>query len=160
MTFRKPIDLKFGPDGCLYVIDYGNIWAGNTDGQILRIVYRRGNRPPVAVAKATPEAGKQPLEVHLSARESSDKDAGDQLSFAWRMGPDKPIFSHDAERHCTFDRPGTYPVELTVSDSHGANVCDDGAKFESATRGRRSQFSNLDTAVSSIGEIGCAIASK
>ena len=120
MTFRKPIDLKFGPDGCLYVIDYGNIWAGNTDGQILRIVYRRGNRPPLAVAKATPEAGKQPLKVHLSARESSDKDAGDHLSFAWRLGPDKPIFSHDAEATATFDRPGTYPVEVTVTDSHGA----------------------------------------
>ena len=63
MTFRKPIDLKFGPDGCLYVIDYGNVWTDNADGQILRIVYRRGNRPPVAIAKATPEAGKQPLQV-------------------------------------------------------------------------------------------------
>lgn len=120
MSFRKPIDLKFGPDGCLYVIDYGNSWAGNTDGQILRIVYRRGNRPPQAVAKATPEAGKQPLEVHLTGRESSDKDAGDRLSFAWRMGPDKPVFSHAADATVTFDRPGTYPVELTVSDSHGA----------------------------------------
>jgi putative heme-binding domain-containing protein len=120
MTFRKPIDMKFGPDGCMYVIDYGNIWAGNTDGQILRIIYRRGNRPPLAVAKAIPEAGKQPLNVRLSARESSDKDTGDHLGFAWRLGPDKPIFSHDAEATATFDRPGTYPAEVTVIDSHGA----------------------------------------
>lgn len=120
MTFRKPIDLKFGPDGCLYVIDYGNVWSGNTDGQILRIVYRRGNRPPLAVAKATPEAGKQPLKVNLSARESSEKDARDQLSFAWRLGPDKPVFGHEVESTATFDRPGIYPVEVTVTDSHGA----------------------------------------
>src|SRR5262249_51058464 len=120
MSFRKPIDLKFGPDGCLYVIDYGNLWTGNSDGQILRIVYRRGNRPPVAVAKATPEAGKQPLKVRLSATESSDKDAGDRLRFAWRLGPDKPIFSRDSEAFVTFDRPGVYPVELTVTDSHEA----------------------------------------
>ena len=120
MTFRKPIDMKFGQDGCLYLIDYGTNWTDNADGQILRIVYRRGNRPPVAKAKATPEAGKQPLHVRFTAKDSFDKDAGEQLSFAWRLGPDKPVISHKPEQTITFDKPGTYPVEVAVSDSHGA----------------------------------------
>ena len=120
MTFRKPIDMKFGQDGCLYLIDYGTNWTDNADGQILRIVYRRGNRPPVAKAEATPEAGKQPLQVRLSAKKSFDKDVGDQLSFAWRMGSDKPVISHEPEASVTFDKPGTYPVEVAVSDTRGA----------------------------------------
>ncbi len=43
-VFRKPMDMKIGPDGTLYVIEYGDKWGGNTDSQIVRIVYRRGNR--------------------------------------------------------------------------------------------------------------------
>ncbi|MEK6249394.1 MAG: PQQ-dependent sugar dehydrogenase, partial [Planctomycetales bacterium] len=50
MIFRKPIDMKFAADGTLYLIEYGDKWGGNEDAQIVRIVYRRGNRRPVAIA--------------------------------------------------------------------------------------------------------------
>ncbi len=41
MTFNRPIDLKLGPDGCLYLIEWGSTWGlGNLDSQIVRIEYR------------------------------------------------------------------------------------------------------------------------
>jgi len=39
MTFRRPIDLELGPDGCLYAIEYGTNWSNNQDTQIIRIEY-------------------------------------------------------------------------------------------------------------------------
>jgi cytochrome c len=39
MTFKRPIDLELGPDGCLYMIEYGTNWSDNRDSQIVRIEY-------------------------------------------------------------------------------------------------------------------------
>lgn len=40
MTFKRPVDMELGPDGCLYVIEYGTNWGNNTDTQIVRLEYR------------------------------------------------------------------------------------------------------------------------
>lgn len=37
MTFKRPMDLEMGPDGCLYLIEYGTAWGDNKDTQIVRI---------------------------------------------------------------------------------------------------------------------------
>lgn len=37
MTFKRPMDMELGPDGCLYVIEYGTAWGNNLDTQIVRI---------------------------------------------------------------------------------------------------------------------------
>jgi cytochrome c len=39
MTFKRPMDMELGPDGCLYVIEYGTNWGDNRDSQIVRIEY-------------------------------------------------------------------------------------------------------------------------
>ena len=120
MIFRKPIDMKFRSDGTLYVIEYGDIWVGNTDAQIVRIVYRRGNRRPVAVLRADRTAGRQPLRVKLDGTASHDKDDGDPLQYAWRLATDPKTFSRESRAEITLDRPGLYRVQLTVRDGHGA----------------------------------------
>jgi cytochrome c len=120
LIFRKPIDMKFRDDGTLYLIEYGDKWVGNDDAQIVRIVYRRGNRPPVAVVRADRIAGKHPLGVYLDGTGSHDKDQKDQLQFAWRIG-DRPVEpSREANVDFTFEKPGNYPVVLTVTDRAGA----------------------------------------
>lgn len=40
MTFKRPMDMELGPDGALYVIEYGSAWGDNKDSQIVRIEYR------------------------------------------------------------------------------------------------------------------------
>ncbi|MDB6021740.1 MAG: domain containing protein [Pedosphaera sp.] len=37
MTFRRPMDMELGPDGCLYLIEWGTAWGDNLDSQIVRI---------------------------------------------------------------------------------------------------------------------------
>lgn len=119
LAFRRPIDLKLGADGTLYVIDYGDRWTLNTDSRVVRVVYRRDNRPPAAVAAADPPAGRHPLTVRLDGSKSSDKD-GDPLRFEWRVNDETGPRATGPTPALTFDRPGAYRVRLTVRDAHAA----------------------------------------
>ena len=90
MTLRRPIDMKLGPDGALYLIEYGDKWWENADSRIARIVYRRGNRAPVARITANDTAGMQPLTLTFDALGSTDPD-GDALTFSWSIaGVEQP----------------------------------------------------------------------
>lgn len=120
MSFRKPIDVRTGPEGALYIAEYGDKWGDNHDAHIVRIVYRRGNRPPVAIAEARPSAGKQPLTVTLDASKSFDKDRGDTLHYSWQITDSKRLGGDAPTVEATFTKPGVHDVVLTVTDSHGA----------------------------------------
>ncbi len=43
MTFKRPMDMEVGPDGCLYLIEWGTAWGKNQDTQIVRIEYHPSN---------------------------------------------------------------------------------------------------------------------
>ncbi|MFT5470652.1 MAG: cytochrome c [Verrucomicrobiales bacterium] len=124
-NLRRPIDMKLGPDGALYLIEYGDRWWENSDSRITRIVYRRGNRPPAAAITASVTAGKHPLTVEFDASGSSDPD-GDPLKFKWRQGEDASLrvnsadFGEIRKLKNTYHEPGTYEVRLVVRDSNGA----------------------------------------
>ncbi|MBI1840879.1 MAG: PQQ-dependent sugar dehydrogenase [Verrucomicrobia bacterium] len=45
MTFKRPMDLDIGPDGCLYVLENGTAWSGNKDTQLTRIEYAPDPKP-------------------------------------------------------------------------------------------------------------------
>ena len=83
--FVRPIDLKFGPEGSLYVMEYGETWGVNKDSRLTRIDYVTGNRAPQAVAAAENNIGKQPLVVTLSSKGTFDKDTGSVLKYEWRV---------------------------------------------------------------------------
>ena len=59
-TGTQVMDYEFGPDGALYVLDYGTGWfGGDANSAVYRIEYQvtGGNRPPVAVASGNPTGG-------------------------------------------------------------------------------------------------------
>jgi cytochrome c len=84
-SFRKPISLKFGPDGALYVLEFGTLWGGNKDSRLVRVEYIKGNRSPVAKAGASGMAGAMPLKVQFSSQGSFDYDKEDVLSYEWTV---------------------------------------------------------------------------
>jgi cytochrome c len=118
LSLRRPIDLKIGPDGALYVIEYGDQWWENNDSRIVRIVYRRGNRAPVAKLAASETAGRQPLALTLDGSASRDAD-GDMLTYAWSIAGKEQAGTDPRLAH-TFEQAGSYEVRLTVRDVHGA----------------------------------------
>lgn len=118
MEFASPMDLQLGPNGELYILEYGTNWfAKNNDAKLIRIAYHEGNRPPVAAIHADQLYGAAPFEVHFSASGSIDFDTGDVLDYRWLI--DGHEFT-DEELTYTFENNGRYNITLTVSDSEGA----------------------------------------
>ncbi|PHI20532.1 carbohydrate-binding protein [Lewinellaceae bacterium SD302] len=95
----KPIDLKFGRDGALYMLEYGNdYFLNNPDARLVRISFSAGNRTPVAKMEASELAGGIPFQPIFDAGKSFDPDPNDSLSFSWyvngKMADETgPVFS-------------------------------------------------------------------
>ena len=123
-AFVRPIDMVFDHQGSLLVIEYGETWGVNPDAKLVRIDYAAGNRTPQAVATAENAVGREPLEVRLSAANSSDKD-GDPLSYRWIAvgsgeNPTRTPLGDACDIAATFDSPGVVTVELEVTDPAGS----------------------------------------
>lgn len=116
-VFRRPIDLQTGPDGALYLIEFGDRWSDNKDGRLSRLLYRRGNRAPKAVITADVTAGAAPLTVKLSGADSTDAD-GDALTYTWMSG-EGGAMAQGREAVFTYHKKGMKQVMLTVGDPHG-----------------------------------------
>lgn len=43
MTFKRPMDMELGADGCLYLIEFGKDWGNNNDTKIIRIEHIGSN---------------------------------------------------------------------------------------------------------------------
>ena len=49
--YKRPMDMEFGPDGALYVIEWGSGFNGdNADSGVYRIDYIAGDKAPIAHA--------------------------------------------------------------------------------------------------------------
>lgn len=115
----KPIDMEFGPDGAMYLLEYGaNYFADNPDARLVRIEYAADNREPVAMASANKSAGAAPLTVNFSSAGSFDYDEKDELTYNWNFGDGSTAVGENANH--SFDSVGIYLVILTVTDTSGA----------------------------------------
>jgi len=119
-----PLDMKFGPEGDLYVIEYGQgYFLDNPEAQLIKIEYNGGNRKPQVQTSASKVAGAVPLKVNLSSTGTQDFDAGDVLTYEWKITKDGEVFNtlKDANPDVTFDEPGIYTATLIVTDQEGAS---------------------------------------
>lgn len=117
LEFVAPTDMQFGPDGAMYILEYGTNWfAKNSDARLIRIEYTEGNRKPVANIKADHLYGAAPFEVRFSTTGSMDFDQQDALGYTWQVEGKK--IEGEQLVH-TFNNPGIYEVTLTVTDDHG-----------------------------------------
>ena len=118
-NWRRPIDMKIGSDGALYLIEYGDQWWENADSRIVRLVYRRGNRAPLPRITASETAGRAPFLVNLDASATTDPD-GDALLYHWSVAGENPgPPGAKASLQHTFTQPGRYEVAVTVTDPSG-----------------------------------------
>ncbi|WP_143229748.1 ThuA domain-containing protein [Actinophytocola xanthii] len=112
-----PMDMKFGPDGALYVVEWGGGYGrDNPDSGVYRIDYTRGDRRPVARATASPTSGAAPLQVRFSGAASADPE-GEQVRYSWNFGDGST--STEAEPTHVFTENGRFNVQLTVTDPGG-----------------------------------------
>jgi cytochrome c len=124
-SFLRPIDFEFGPDGAMYLLEWGTNYGGsgrgspNTDSGLYRIGYvpPRGRSPQV-LAAANPRSGKLPLTVAFSSAGTFDPDAH-ALTYAWDFTSDGTIDSTSANSRHTYSKRGNYTARLTVTDATG-----------------------------------------
>lgn len=122
----KPIDMKFGPDGSMYVLQYGaNYFEHNPDSRLIKITYIDGNREPVAKLTADKTIGATPLTIKLSAKESFDADKGDGLKYNWEFPGSEKHEINGAEATVTYSKPGIYRPVLKVTDNAGKSATAD-----------------------------------
>ncbi|MFE7773468.1 ThuA domain-containing protein [Streptomyces sp. NPDC057445] len=116
-TGTQIMDMSFGPDGALYVLDYGTAWFGGDEHSALyRIENATGGRSPVAEAAADRTSGKAPLRVAFSSAGTTDAD-GDALTYTWDFGDGGT--STAADPTYTYRRNGTYTATVTAKDPTG-----------------------------------------
>ena len=121
--FSHPMDMELGPDGSLYVLEYGQSWfSRNMDARLSRIDYVRGNRPPVPEIVASQTIGAAPLTVQFDASRTKDYDH-DKVTYRWDFGTgSKRARSEATAPSFTFGRAGIYEVKLTATDAHGVSA--------------------------------------
>ncbi|MFI5490184.1 PQQ-dependent sugar dehydrogenase [Micromonospora echinaurantiaca] len=122
LVVDNPMDLEFGPDGALYVLEYGDgYFAENPDAQLSRIDFVRGNRTPIPKISADPTAGQAPLTVTFSSAGTVDPD-GDRLRYAWDFDADGSVDSTEPNPSWTYQSNGSYQPTLKVTDRTGRSA--------------------------------------
>ncbi len=120
-SFVQPIDAEIGPDGALYVLEWGN-GQGHESGpeaKLSRIEFKgTANAAPTAAAQANPSAGPAPLAVSFTSTGSSDPEGG-ALTYAWDFTTDGIVDATTASASFTYPDIGTYIAKLTVTDPSG-----------------------------------------
>jgi glucose/arabinose dehydrogenase len=120
--FLRPIDLEIGPDGALYVLEFGSGYYGdNLDAGLSRVEYSaQGLLTPEAVIHALPTAGRAPLTVRFSAEGSRaiGREAG-TAAYEWDVDGDGDVDSRAAELEHTYTSNGVFPASLVVVGRSG-----------------------------------------
>jgi len=122
--FSNPMDMAFGPDGDLYMLEYGTGWfQKNDNSRLVRIEYNGGNRKPQVQMAVDKPKGAVPHTVTFSTAGTIDFDR-DELTYQWEITSTdgKKVGTLQGENPSyTFNEPGVYAVKLTVTDTQKAS---------------------------------------
>jgi len=119
------IDMEVGPDGKLYLLEYGNGWfSKNPDAGLARIDYNAGNRPPAITAlKVDRSTGILPFTIKATV-EAKDPEK-DKITYIWNFGNGETKQTTVPEVEYTFKAPGDYKISVDAKDSQGASAKSD-----------------------------------
>jgi glucose/arabinose dehydrogenase/cytochrome c551/c552/type 1 glutamine amidotransferase len=120
LKVNSMIDMEVGPDGKLYLLEYGSGWfSKNADAGLARIDYIAGNRPPeITSLKADKTSGELPFTVKLSATAKDPE--GDKVSYTWDLGNGVTKQTDVPQLDYTYTKIGDYKITLEAKDNQGA----------------------------------------
>ena len=116
------IDMELGPNGRIYLLEYGSGWfSQNEDSGLSYIEYNGGNRPPVIdhlIVDKT--SGKLPLEITAKIEANDRED--DAIYYIWDLGDGSTRETEVPEIAHTFSEPGEYMISVEVKDDKGESA--------------------------------------
>ena len=116
------IDMELGPDGRIYLLEYGSGWfSQNEDSGLSYIEFNGGNRPPVIdhlIVDRT--SGKLPLEV-MAKIEAKDREK-DPITYVWDLGDGTTKETTEPEITYIYDTAGEYKISAEVKDDKGESA--------------------------------------
>ncbi|MGV3686711.1 MAG: ThuA domain-containing protein [Daejeonella sp.] len=121
-SFIAPIDMEVGPDGRLYILEYGKGWfSKNADAGLVRIDYVAGNRPPtIDDLMISSTSGIMPYK--LQAKVAAADPDGDDLTYLWDLGNGVKKTTNQPSIEYVYTKTGEYPVSVQVTDKTGAST--------------------------------------
>jgi cytochrome c len=122
IKFNSPIDMETGPDGRIYVLEYGSGWfTKNKDAGLARIDYNRGNRAPeITKISASKTFGKLPLPVIFTVVAKDPE--GDKMSYTWNLGNGVTRKTLVPRLSYTYTKKGNYNATVDVKDDQDATA--------------------------------------
>jgi glucose/arabinose dehydrogenase len=114
------MDMEFGSDGSLYVLEYGDgFFRQNPDAGLYRVDYAPGNKTPQAKITADRiSGGEAPLTVQFSAASSVDPE-GETLTYEWDFDGDGTFDASGVTASYTYPALGQYQAVLRATDPEG-----------------------------------------
>ncbi|WP_157163022.1 PQQ-dependent sugar dehydrogenase [Actinoalloteichus spitiensis] len=119
LDFNQPMDMEFGPEGSLYVLEYGGgFFTPGTYAGLYRIDHTQGVQSPAVELSVDQTSGEAPLPVSFDATGSTDPNGGD-LTFAWDFEGDGVDDAEGPTARHTYTENGIYHAKLTATNTAG-----------------------------------------
>lgn len=119
-SFAAPVDMEIGPDGRLYILEYGKGWfTKNADASISRIDYIAGNRPP-KINKFSVKNSSGLIPFKLEAKVNAVDPDGDALSYVWDLGNGIKKTTSTPSIEYVYTKVGEHQVHVQVLDKQKA----------------------------------------
>lgn len=114
--FNALIDMEVGPDGKLYLLEYGSGWfSKNPDAALARVDFNPGNlAPKVEDLIVDKTSGTLPFTV-VATVDAKDPER-DPLTYVWDFGNGETKETTEPRIEHTFDKAGEYAISVEVND--------------------------------------------
>jgi cytochrome c len=118
--FNAPIDAEMGPDGRLYVLEYGNGWyTKNADAALSRLDFNNGNVPPkISSISVNKTSGLLPLNVVMTVNAKDLQN--DSLTYIWDLGDGNKKMTRVSTLNYIYNKPGEFAVSVEVINAKKA----------------------------------------
>ncbi|WP_018616059.1 ThuA domain-containing protein [Segetibacter koreensis] len=119
------IDMEVGPDGKIYLLEYGSGWfSKNPDAGLSRIDYNAGNiAPKITAINVDKTSGTLPFAVKATV--SAKDPEKEKLTYIWDMGNGTKKETSTPEVDYTYTNPGDYKISVIAKDKEGATTKSD-----------------------------------
>lgn len=120
--FIRPIDAALGPDGALYVLEFGTgFFGGNDDASVVRVEHSAdGNLTPFAFFEVTGQEGPVGSTVQFTSEGSGAPARGASIDrYEWDADGDGEVDGTGATLDFSYSASGPFTASLAVIDSDG-----------------------------------------